>query len=224
MLALGELQREAQRAHLRDCRACADALDELRHIVGVGRALTEEDRAPHAPPVTVWSGIAMELGLRPEADEAQRARPAAPERPRRRGLVGAGALAAIVLAAAGVLVATGEDGPDRLAEADLALINSGPSQASGSVALVRDGGQVALDVDVAGLPERDGRYYELWLLAIDGEGLVSLGPVPPSGRVAAVPDGLDQAGYRTVDISVEPYDGDPAHSRESVLRGTLPSR
>ncbi len=48
----------------------------------------------------------------------------------------------------------------------------------------------------------------------------SLGPIDGSGRVA-LPDGLDPALYATVDISVEPLDGVPTHSGQSVLRGTL---
>jgi hypothetical protein len=33
-------------------------------------------------------------------------------------------------------------------------------------------------------------------------------------------DGLD--GFTIVDVSIEPYDGNPEHSRNSEVRGTLP--
>lgn len=36
-----------------------------------------------------------------------------------------------------------------------------------------------------------------------------------------VPDGLDADAYSVVDVSIQPYDGDPAHSGDSLLRGTL---
>ena len=36
-----------------------------------------------------------------------------------------------------------------------------------------------------------------------------------------VPAGLLGSGYRTVDISLEPDDGNPAHSGVSLARGTL---
>ena len=53
--------------------------------------------------------------------------------------------------------------------------------------------------------------------------MISLGVLPPDGRgrypVPAAAAAL--AGYTIVDISLEPYDGDAAHSRNSVLRGTL---
>jgi hypothetical protein len=36
-----------------------------------------------------------------------------------------------------------------------------------------------------------------------------------------VPDGLDLTRYSLVDVSIEPYDGDPVHSRDSVVQGQL---
>jgi hypothetical protein len=36
-----------------------------------------------------------------------------------------------------------------------------------------------------------------------------------------VPPGVSIEEYPVVDISLEPYDGDPGHSHESLLRGTL---
>jgi hypothetical protein len=50
--------------------------------------------------------------------------------------------------------------------------------------------------------------------------LVSLGPLRRDG-VYDLPAGLDPAAFPIVDVSVEPIDGDPAHSGDSVLRGEL---
>ena len=52
--------------------------------------------------------------------------------------------------------------------------------------------------------------------------LVALG-VLPEGDVGEfeVPQGLLDEGYRIVDISVEPDDGDPTHSGDSIVRGAL---
>jgi hypothetical protein len=36
-----------------------------------------------------------------------------------------------------------------------------------------------------------------------------------------IPDGLDLAEFPVVDVSREPLDGDPAHSSDSISRGTL---
>jgi len=50
--------------------------------------------------------------------------------------------------------------------------------------------------------------------------LVSLGPVRADGTYD-LPPGLDPAQFPVVDVSVEPLDGDPTHSGDSVLRGEL---
>jgi anti-sigma-K factor RskA len=70
-----------------------------------------------------------------------------------------------------------------------------------------------------GLPRpAAGAYYEVWLvddagkefpvgvLAANGEGIWSL-PAEVAAR------------YRVIDVTLEPADGDPSRSGESVLRG-----
>lgn len=44
---------------------------------------------------------------------------------------------------------------------------------------------------------------------------------PTSPGTYAVPPGLDPDVYTVVDISIEPRDGDAAHSGRSILRGGL---
>ncbi|CAA9477739.1 MAG: hypothetical protein AVDCRST_MAG13-962, partial [uncultured Solirubrobacteraceae bacterium] len=85
-----------------------------------------------------------------------------------------------------------------------------PARAGGTVRVALDG--------IAPLPR--GEYLELWLLR-DGEDMVSLGSfrAGADGRVrVTLPLGVDPAGARYVDVSVERDDGDPTHSRRSVLR------
>jgi len=85
-----------------------------------------------------------------------------------------------------------------------------PARAGGTVRVAADG--------LRGLAPDD--YLELWLLR-DGEDMVSLGSFQagPDGRVrVALPLAVDPAGARFVDVSVERDDGDPTHSRRSVLR------
>ncbi len=52
--------------------------------------------------------------------------------------------------------------------------------------------------------------------------MISLGALTAGsqGRFT-IPAGTDLSVYTIVDVSVEPLDGDPAHSKESLLRGTL---
>ena len=66
-------------------------------------------------------------------------------------------------------------------------------------------------------------YYEAWL-ADDRGRMVSMGSfrVGVDGRVDAhMPVAVDVGRYQLVDVSLEPDDGDPAHSRRSVLRARL---
>ena len=67
---------------------------------------------------------------------------------------------------------------------------------------------------------------ELWLIEPDSAGNpVDIAPValieasdPGTYRV---PDGIDPSSHYVVDISIEPRDGDAAHSGRSILRGAL---
>ncbi|WP_043652851.1 anti-sigma factor [Cellulosimicrobium cellulans] len=78
--------------------------------------------------------------------------------------------------------------------------------------------QVVVTVDA---PVPDGTYREVWLLAEDLSGLVSLGVLDGTEGRFDVPDGLDLAEFPVVDVSEEHFDGDPSHSGDSVVRGPL---
>ena len=80
-------------------------------------------------------------------------------------------------------------------------------------------GQLQLRLDTADLDAGDG-FLEVWVIDSAVERLVSLGPLRPDG-VYDLPAGLDPAEFPVVDVSVEPIDGDPTHSGNSVLRGVL---
>ncbi len=155
----------------------------------------------------------------------------AEERPaRRRGLLlrpAAAVAASVVLLvaglAAGLLLGGGDDDP---AAPDGVQVALGPVEgrgegASGEASLEREAGGRA-DVRVTGLrPSGSGDFYELWLIGDAGE-LVSLGSfrVPQSGTAELnVPLPVDPERFSFVDVSREPDDGDPSHSKVSVLRG-----
>ena len=62
----------------------------------------------------------------------------------------------------------------------------------------------------------------MWLLDESAEKLVSLGTLGAGDTgVFPVPADLDVALFPVVDVSREPLDGNPAHSTDSVVRGTL---
>jgi len=91
------------------------------------------------------------------------------------------------------------------------------------------GGKAELDgrdlaVDLTGVEPKPGEFYEVWLLDIEGgelRDLVALGTIDASGNYK-ISQSVDLSRYNTVDVSVEPDDGNPAHSGVSVVRGELP--
>ncbi|MFP3906737.1 MAG: anti-sigma factor [Acidimicrobiales bacterium] len=131
----------------------------------------------------------------------------------------AAAVVVIAVVAVGALaIFAGRVGdPEQLATADLEVLVE--DEVAGEATLVRDHDDVVLQLEVDGLTSIDG-YYEVWLLTPEVDGLVSLGPLRSDGRYE-LPDGLDHTEYSVVDVSVEPHDGDPTHSGNSVLRGGL---
>jgi Anti-sigma-K factor rskA len=63
-----------------------------------------------------------------------------------------------------------------------------------------------------------GGAYEVWLFGNEGR-MISLGSLNQGQGTFVVPQGIDTQEYRTVDISDEAPDGNPAHSGISVVRG-----
>lgn len=81
-----------------------------------------------------------------------------------------------------------------------------------------DGGR-KLDIRVEGLPPTAG-YFEVWLMDREHKKLISMGVLGPDGHaVLPVPDTVDLDEYAVVDVSVQAYNGSPAHSGKSVVRG-----
>jgi anti-sigma-K factor RskA len=179
-----------------------------------------------APPADLWDRIAAEVGADVEAGAAPPSGvdpvpgnvvPMAARRPARRTMVfAAAAAAAVVAVAATALTLGGDREPEVLASATLDRL--GPA-GSGSAELLDDDGQLRLRVDTAGLDPGDG-FLELWVIDTEVQRLVSLGPLRADG-LYDLPEGLDLATFPIVDVSVEPIDGDPTHSGDSVLRGEL---
>lgn len=95
---------------------------------------------------------------------------------------------------------------------------SGAGGAHGSATLTQGGRR--LRIDVTGLPDPHGGAYQVWLYdsVIDAASLTKV-----SGTKLTLDLKLPRnaSHYRYVDISLEPADGNPNHSGESVLRVPL---
>ena len=227
LLALGEsVGSRDEVTHLASCAHCQSELDQLRAVVAASRSVQPADR-PAEPPARVWQKVADELGLGDAAPPTGAPVPliaVARRGPSWRVLAITSVAAALigVLATLGAvrLFSGGSAASPVVARASLAALprHSG----SGTATVVGSGARRALDVDVSGLGPING-YYEVWLLDADGKKLVSLGLLRGEHGRFALPPGVNISTYPVVDVSIEPADGNPAHSGNSVVRGRLAS-
>ncbi|MHC2998794.1 anti-sigma factor [Microbacterium sp. HJ5] len=234
LLALGEpVASSVDTEHLAGCAACAAELADLRRTVVLARA-TIDDGPLETPPDRVWGRVVDELGLTDAAPAATSERetvpeptaptppPATPKRASRRPWLWALAASLVLVAGVGIgaWVVTATTTPEVVAAAELDPFPDHPdARGSADVEAARDGSRtlmVTLDAAAAG----DG-YREVWLIRNDAAALISLGVLEGESGSFVIPDGLDLAEYSIVDVSVEPIDGDPAHSGDSIVRGTL---
>ncbi|MDX6367136.1 MAG: hypothetical protein QOK30_2212 [Nocardioidaceae bacterium] len=234
-LALGEPVPADVAAHVAGCDTCGRHVESLRPVVAIGRALQPEDLVTTAPPAHVWERIAAETGVggAPSAPKATLVRPqpragrgeAARERPapsigsRRLAWVLAAAVVGAVAGAAGTLgwQSLHSAGPRVVASATLRPLPTKQGTGTAEIEDVND--QRELAVRVTAPPTRRA-YLEVWLMS-DPKHLISLGTLQSSSGRFTLPAGLDLSKYTIVDVSVEPYDGNPAHSTDSLVRGSL---
>ena len=149
-----------------------------------------------------------------------------PPRARRFGAVLVAAAAVVgLLVGSGVTWLATRQPPARTVVAQAQLLPLSAPQAAGT-AVVRsnDDAQRELVVQVTGLDPTPGTFFEVWLLDKGADRLVSLG-VLQAGRTGtfAIPPTLDLGQYPVVDVSLQPLDGNPKHSGDSLVRGTLAS-
>lgn len=219
-------------AHLRSCDHCREQLTELRAVVSTVRA----GGPLHSPPPRVWDGIEAQMAAETPAHRtpqqaatprpsgrsgAHRDRPprGTPRRTRRSRV--AWAVFGVIVGVVGTLVvqwmATPEPAARVVAQAALEPL---PGWSEAGTARVEEvDGHRILRVALPG--EAAQGFREVWLLDSAGEQLVSVGLMPRGEAVFELPDDLDLGEFDVVDVSREPYDGDPAHSGDSIVRGRL---
>jgi len=81
-------------------------------------------------------------------------------------------------------------------------------------------GTRTLVLDVEATVPDDG-FREVWLIDRDVTRLVSIGVLEGSSGTFVLPSGIDLDDFAVVDVSQEHFDGDPAHSGDSIVRGIL---
>jgi hypothetical protein len=106
-----------------------------------------------------------------------------------------------------------------VAATDLTALDSDADR--GEASAVQTDDTFTIRVSASELGDEPG-VHEVWLINVDGERMISIGLLASGdeGEFDVPMDLIDQ-GYRIVDISVEPDDGDPTHSGVSIARGEL---
>jgi hypothetical protein len=249
LAALGEDIDADDAAHLESCEICLADAAELTEVVTAGRAAPLElpevpagvwasiqqelalDRAPDGDDRIRRTNLATVTAAPRDAshDADPSLAPVVPMRPRRSFFsVAAVAAAAGAIVGGTVVWAAAQAGDSQpgspsgtlVAQAVLSpLTDSVPAPGEATVVDSPDGEVVR--VDATALRPTNG-FYEVWLLDADATKLVALGALP-AGSIGTftVPPGVSITDYPVVDISLEPLDGDPAHSKNSLMRGTL---
>ena len=202
-LADGSLEperRAALEARLAASSELADRLAEQQRAVLLTRSAAAEVQTPAA--------------LRARIDAQRRARRATP---RRVVLVGAAAVAALVVAV-GLAVFRSSSSAERF-QAALAPTRLSPG-ASGEATLTKTSSGWRIKLDATGLPRLEGtRFYEAWLRDAAGV-LVPIGTFN-EGRKVTLWAGVSPKVFTTLTVTRERTDGDQASSGQKVLVGTV---
>ena len=231
--ALGEPLSSHLAEHLQQCPRCSAEIDQLSAVVSSARAITDQDQ-PHTPDRRVWESIRQELDLdvaRVVADSAASDATTVTSLSSRRrwptGLLVAASIFGVVaggtLALGAVALVSDEPAPTPIASSVVATTSLAALPAhegTGEAEIVQTATGQELVVDVSNLTTTDG-FYEVWLIHPKTLEMVGLGALSGDTGRFAVPDGLDLSQYSLVDVSSEPFDGDPLHSTDSVVRGEL---
>ncbi len=138
----------------------------------------------------------------------------------------AAAVLAMVLATGAALIVRSTDASDVVAQADISNDELPvPLDGSGTALLRQQGDDLFLELELPDLGAAGAEeIYEVWMIDSGIEGMISLGGLGAADDDTVridLPDNIDHTRFPIVDISVEPLDGDPTHSGQSVLRGVL---
>ena len=241
VLGTEEAFTEAEQNHLVSCAQCSEEFAELGRIADLTRQPEHVD--PQLVPNAVWQSVQAQLGIstaaaatttsaagtaitataEPTPPTTLTQRPDRTFRKRRSLLIAALAAAFGLIVGAGITTVATRDRVEVTSRVSLEALPGHTGH--GTAELITDQGQPELRVQIDA-PTTPDRYREVWLINTDGERMYTLGVLPDDGRASyPLPPELagQLQGFTIVDVSIEPYDGNPAHSRDSQVRGVLPT-
>lgn len=204
--------------HLQTCPECRAELAGLQRVVHA----TRQKNSPASlspPPAHVWDRIAHDVGL---ADPTPRQEKSGLQRRSRLLAAAAGFVLGVVGTGAAAYLLTDENPrPPRAVTVATADLQALTGRSDGRAMVVERDGERSLKLTIRQEAEPGADFRQVWLLDAERGRLVSLGVLAGSHASFALPSDLDLRDYPTVDVSAEPYDGDPGHSGDSVARGDL---
>jgi hypothetical protein len=220
-LLTGEASRSESLATAEHIRTCDECQRELVDLVVVHAALTSAARMTRmfASPIEP-SGELPPLGPLDDAGHPPSAsRDHQQSRRWRWALVVAAVVVLVAVLGTSIGLARNHQASTIVAQATLHPLE-GPPNATGSLTALAEGGNRVLTVHTAQLHVLSSRtYYEVWLLDPVTFKMLPVGVLPPSGTGIYDMDASLMNGYSAVDVSLQVNDGNPAHSKVSVLRG-----
>lgn len=200
-----------------------DDPEVLHALRALGRRLGDEPVAWERPPDDLWARIDADAHApsAPTSDVVADAEPSVTSLAARRAArwkpwLAAAAAVVVLVAGAAWWRASTTDSPV-VAQADLELLGDA---GEGSAELIERDGGFRLNLTTRDLAVDDDAFAEVWMINPDVTAMISLGPVRPDGAYD-LPAGFDPTAFPIVDVSIEPLNGDPTHSGNSVLRGQL---
>lgn len=228
-LAMGEDHDQAHRRHVKECPKCASLLSEIEATLASVTDLRGSGLLS-SPPPRVWEAIRSDISadVTPQTDQTDAgsdqvaARRAFSHRAQTSWRIVAAAAAGVVVGGVGVgTVMWGgpQQTPPVVAQAELSDLQTETVVGVAAVHAMPDGSSLlVLDVPVAVV---EGAALEVWLISAAFDGMISVGHLTPDTTSFVIPAGFDVSQFPIVDVSVEPFDGDPTHSGDSITRGEL---
>jgi anti-sigma-K factor RskA len=229
LLALGETDAAPDGgAHLQECAACQAEVASLSRVVSVGRASSPAD-SPVTPSADVWARVQGEIRADNSAADTTGGSDVVAldsRRPARRRNWALAIAASFVGLAVGVgvtLAATQSNTPASVTVAKAQIVPVSVPTAHGQAVIERVAqGQRTLTINVKDLPAAKNGFYEVWLMNAKPVRFLAVGSLDAKHHgVFQLPPGLDLTAYPYIDVSLQPFNGSPLHSGDSVVRGSL---
>jgi anti-sigma factor RsiW len=214
---LGHAQMHDVAVHLRECNECSGELISVAVAVGALRSAHRVENSLRASTIEVESPVSTIF-------DASSEQPPLRLSTRRPTTLVRWAAAAVLIVGlvTGISFAFGRSPISPVSATAVLHHLDSPLSARGEATVRTSHDTQLMDVETSGLPGAPANhYYEVWLLQPVTNKMLPVGLLSPSGRGSYAVASAVMSQYSSVDISLQDNDGNPAHSKVSVLRGKV---